>query len=359
VTAAKAESDREAVSAESTANPNINKRLNELETKILRLERELSNSQYRRSVPTAAATPVTVRGSQTPDSATVLVGVRFMAPKGADIRHKAADASTEFLPGHDMQVRFQVDKASRAAKREHFFIKLTKFPGHEQTELNGQVCVEPPAPATAHYLFSHSIPIDISVDEFSDALRGGPILKAIYLPLSAEPDTAAIAPVEIVSKSDGKTTPAAIQEAAKKGHVLALVSLGTSAVTYVGGKEKMTAPPTAREVMQALPEPEAHGFIAQPHRDNVRITIEQIVKEVDEERHYPLLGSAALQRAHFKCTARYHEVIKSDWPVPFRHDNGEKTSVVYIDHDRLIGRPSLHDDGNAKGDAQSGVEHAQ
>jgi hypothetical protein len=272
------------------------------------------------------------------------VGVRLIGPKGANIRYKTA-ASSDFLPADDMVVHFQIDKASRAATSQECDIKLSNFPGHEQTEAYGRLRVEPPAPATAHYLYSRSIPIDISPDELSQALSAGPIVKAIYLVLSADSDKAPLAAVETISTSDGKTMPEAIQEARKRGHVLALLSIGKSAVTYVGGRDKMTAPPTPQEVMAALPAlPEAHGFIVEPLRKYVRITIEQIVNTLeDEERHDPMVGPASLHRLHFKCTARYHEVIKSDWPVPFRHDNGEKTNVVYIDYDRRTDPQRPHD----------------
>jgi hypothetical protein len=96
-------------------------------------------------------------------------------------------------------------------------------------------------------------------------------------------------------------------------------------------------PPSPDEVMMALPDEVGGGwtFLAETQRNNVRITVEPMVDRMDECRFYPLVGPAKLHHCHYKCTVYYDKVIRSDWPVPFRHKD-ETIQVVYIDHDHLI-----------------------
>jgi hypothetical protein len=95
--------------------------------------------------------------------------------------------------------------------------------------------------------------------------------------------------------------------------------------------------PSPDEVMRALPDETGGGwpFLAETIRNNVRITVEPIVDRIDECRFYPMVGPARLHHCHYKCTVYYDKVIRSDWPVPFRHAD-ETVQVVYIDHDHLI-----------------------
>lgn len=96
-------------------------------------------------------------------------------------------------------------------------------------------------------------------------------------------------------------------------------------------------PPSPDEVMMALPNETSGGwqFVAETSRNNVRIVVEPIVDRLDDCRFYPLVGPARLHHCHYKCTVYFDKVIRSDWPVPFRHKD-ETVQVVYIDHDHLI-----------------------
>ena len=96
-------------------------------------------------------------------------------------------------------------------------------------------------------------------------------------------------------------------------------------------------PPSPDEVMRALPNEAAGGwvFLAETSRNNVKMVIEPIVDRMDDCRFYPLVGPARLHHCHYKCTVYYDKIIRSDWPVPFRHPD-ETSQVVYIDHDHLI-----------------------
>ena len=96
-------------------------------------------------------------------------------------------------------------------------------------------------------------------------------------------------------------------------------------------------PPSPDEVMMALPDEASGGwaFLAETQRNNVRITVEPIVDRIDECRFFPMVGPAKLHHCHYKCTVYYDKIMRSDWPVPFRHKD-ETIQVVYIDHDHLI-----------------------
>ncbi len=96
-------------------------------------------------------------------------------------------------------------------------------------------------------------------------------------------------------------------------------------------------PPSQDEVMRAMPDETGGGwpFLAETTRNNVRIVVEPIVDRIDDCRFYPMVGPARLHHCHYKCTVYYDKIIRSDWPVPFRHED-ESQQVVYIDHDYLI-----------------------
>lgn len=96
-------------------------------------------------------------------------------------------------------------------------------------------------------------------------------------------------------------------------------------------------PPSPDEVMRYLPDDTAGGiwFIAETHRNNVRMTIEPIVDRLGECRYYPMVGPARLHHCHYKCTVFFDKTIISTWPIPFSHTDATQ-EVVYIDHDHLI-----------------------
>jgi hypothetical protein len=96
-------------------------------------------------------------------------------------------------------------------------------------------------------------------------------------------------------------------------------------------------PPSPDEVMRSLPDEVGGGvpFLAETHRNNVRIVTELMVDRLGECRFYPMVGPARLHHCHYKCTVYYEKVIRSDWPIPFSHKD-QTQEVVYIDHDHLI-----------------------
>ena len=96
-------------------------------------------------------------------------------------------------------------------------------------------------------------------------------------------------------------------------------------------------PPSPDEVMRALPDDTKGGlaFIAETHRNNVRIVVEPIVDKIGECRFYPMVGPARIHKCHYKCTVYFEKKIISAWPVPFTHTD-QTSDVVYVDHDHLI-----------------------
>ncbi|MEX0717194.1 MAG: hypothetical protein WD066_11430 [Planctomycetaceae bacterium] len=96
-------------------------------------------------------------------------------------------------------------------------------------------------------------------------------------------------------------------------------------------------PPSPDQVYRALPDRGMGGmaFVAETSLNNVRIVVEPIVDRLDECKFFPLVGPARLHHCHYKCTVYFEKVIRSDWPVPFRHAD-QSVEVVYIDKDHLI-----------------------
>lgn len=96
-------------------------------------------------------------------------------------------------------------------------------------------------------------------------------------------------------------------------------------------------PPSKDEVMRALPDDTAGGlpFVAETHRNNVRIVIEPMVDRLGECKFFPMIGPARVHYCHYKCTVYYDKVIRSNWPIPFTHED-KTQEVVYIDKNHLI-----------------------
>ncbi len=77
--------------------------------------------------------------------------------------------------------------------------------------------------------------------------------------------------------------------------------------------------PSAMEILRAPPAGQAR-----PQHD--RIQCELILFKMADPKVYPLVGSARLVQAHFKCTTSY----------------ADRTEVVYIDRNHLIAEKQRH-----------------
>jgi hypothetical protein len=94
-------------------------------------------------------------------------------------------------------------------------------------------------------------------------------------------------------------------------------------------------PPSEQEIYEALsPIPHGLPFLYEMRRNNVRISYEKIVDQIDECRFFPLAGPCQLHHCHFKCTIWYDQTITMDYPIPFSYTD-HKMQVVYIDKDHL------------------------
>jgi hypothetical protein len=67
---------------------------------------------------------------------------------------------------------------------------------------------------------------------------------------------------------------------------------------------------------------------------NARVVIEKIGEKVDPCKVYPLAGPCQLVHRHYKCTASFDEMSKSDNPVPLNQVR-RRVEVVFIDKDHL------------------------
>lgn len=62
---------------------------------------------------------------------------------------------------------------------------------------------------------------------------------------------------------------------------------------------------------------------------------QKIADYVDPPRVVPMIGSAQLHHAHYKCSIQYREVTKVSWPFPGTVFDVPKSAVVYIDHNHF------------------------
>jgi RNA polymerase sigma factor (sigma-70 family) len=87
------------------------------------------------------------------------------------------------------------------------------------------------------------------------------------------------------------------------------------------------APPSDREVLQALPRAAA--------RDDVAIVKNRIADETDPPRYYPLIGVARLNRSRWECKVYFTEVVRADEPFP-TVTRKPRVEVVHLDQKQLV-----------------------
>jgi RNA polymerase sigma factor (sigma-70 family) len=96
------------------------------------------------------------------------------------------------------------------------------------------------------------------------------------------------------------------------------------------------ATPSEGEVLRALPRvPREAPTTLQAFRDDIQVVTEQLAKQVDPPRLFPLVGKAELHRYHWKCTVYYTETVESSYPFPLRSKR-PRVEVVYITRDYLV-----------------------
>lgn len=94
-------------------------------------------------------------------------------------------------------------------------------------------------------------------------------------------------------------------------------------------------PPSDDGVISALEKArpnQENSPLLKKNRNNLRIVKEKIADYRDPPRDYPLVGTAQLHHAHYKCTVYYEDVRK----------------VVYIDHNHLHMVENVDDEGDVQ-----------
>jgi hypothetical protein len=94
--------------------------------------------------------------------------------------------------------------------------------------------------------------------------------------------------------------------------------------------------PSTQEVLRALPRgPRDVPMVLTVFRDDLSVVAEQLARQVDPPRFYPLVGVAELHHVHWKCTVYYTETVESCYPFPVRSKRS-RVEIVYIDKDYLV-----------------------
>ncbi|HYV38304.1 MAG TPA: hypothetical protein VE988_21655 [Gemmataceae bacterium] len=94
-------------------------------------------------------------------------------------------------------------------------------------------------------------------------------------------------------------------------------------------------PPDKATILRAMPAVvRGIPYIYEEFRDDVDVSVERLVDEIDPPRFFPLIGPAQLHHCHYKCMVYYTETIQSDVPIPFQTKK-RRVEVVYIDRDHL------------------------
>ena len=106
-----------------------------------------------------------------------------------------------------------------------------------------------------------------------------------------------------------------------------------------GGPVIALAPPSDDEVMRALrrarPIEGGRATLHEQHRRDVRIVKEKIADYVDPERVVPLIGTAQLHHAHYKCTIYFGRTELAGLPAPRMLNEEDAAEVIYIDHNHF------------------------
>ena len=112
-------------------------------------------------------------------------------------------------------------------------LKLTNIPGQEGLELYPTVEIGPVTPRTHAFLAHNTVPVQLTVDDFSQVTAGNFVTKVIYLP---DPDFQhlAVAGVEtlVSTRLDPGIDP--IVEADRRGTILAVVRVGNKDIEMPG-----------------------------------------------------------------------------------------------------------------------------
>lgn len=113
-------------------------------------------------------------------------------------------------------------------------LKLTNVPGHVGAELYPTVEVAPISPRTEAYLAHNAIPIQFTNEDFDQVESNNYVTKVIYLP---DPEFQELAQAGIETLVSTRLDPGVdpIDEADRRGAILAIVRMGNKDVEMPGG----------------------------------------------------------------------------------------------------------------------------
>jgi hypothetical protein len=115
-------------------------------------------------------------------------------------------------------------------------LKLTNIPGagREGVELYPTLEIGPPAYRTLAYLAHNAIPVQFNEEDFDQALAGNFVTKVIYLP---DPEFQGLAVADVATLVSTRLDPGLdpIEEASRKGAILAVIRLGNKDMEVPGG----------------------------------------------------------------------------------------------------------------------------
>ena len=112
------------------------------------------------------------------------------------------------------------------------------------------------------------------------------------------------------------------------------MTFATLVTVALAGAPTCEEPPTDKELLSMLPQSVQVPFLYEHHRDYFTIVKERTLDKVDPPRFFPLVGKARLHHCHWKCTVKFTETIRSDYPFPVKLKK-DRTEVIYIDKDHL------------------------
>ena len=94
-------------------------------------------------------------------------------------------------------------------------------------------------------------------------------------------------------------------------------------------------PPSDGEVYRALPgKLRGVPYVYEEFWDDIVISKNRIVDQIDPPRFFPLIGLAQLHHCHWECVVKYNETIMSAQPFP-TYIRKPRTKVIMIDRDHM------------------------
>jgi hypothetical protein len=148
--------------------------------------------------------------------------VRFVSPAGMQIAWFNPQAGG---PGGFTPTMVEVPGRYNFIQGGVYRLKLSNLPGRPMVELYPTLEIMPANPRTCTFLAHSTVPVAFTEEDFEQVAAGNLVVKVVYLPDPAYQDLAVAGPDEVVStRLEPGVDP--IQEAARRGSVLAVIRIG-------------------------------------------------------------------------------------------------------------------------------------